>query len=249
MRQKSPMKHESDQDERYYRSLRRNMVLITIIVSAIPLILISAITRHYFQVSYREKVLNNSKLRIAKHRQTIENFLTERLGALRVQAKSFTYDQLNDASFLRDRLAVLQEEYGPSFMDLGVVNDGGKQFAYAGPYKLQNADYSEAEWFKKALGKDYYVSDVFYGLRGFPHLALAVRREHGGKKWILRATINFESFKTLVEKTDSGPAGSAFVLNKDGELQTRVQTGAILSKDDYLNFLASVNTKGVENRT
>ncbi len=239
MRQKNPMNHESDQDSRYYSSLRRNMVLIIIIVSAIPLILISAITRHYFQVSFREKVLNNSKLRIAKHRQNIEDFLTERLGALRVQAKSFTFDQLNDEAFLRGRIAVLQEEYGPSFMDLGVVNDRGKQVAYVGPYKLQKADYSEAEWFKKALGKDYYVSDVFYGLRGFPHLALTVRREHDGEKWILRATINFESFKTLVEKMDSGPAGSAFILNKDGELQTRVQPGGILSKDDYLNFLAS----------
>src|SRR5208283_5324841 len=109
----------------------------------------------------------------------------------------------------------LQEEYGPSFMDLGVVNDNGKQVAYAGPYKLQKADYSEAEWFQKALRKDYYVSDVFYGLRSFPHLALAVRQEQSGQKWILRATINFESFKTLVENIGSGPAGIAFILNKE----------------------------------
>jgi two-component system NtrC family sensor kinase len=209
------------------------------IVSAIPLILISAITRHYFQVSYRDKVLNNSKLSIAKHRQLIENFLTERIGALRVQAKSFTFDQLSDGAFLRDRLAILQEEYGPSFMDLGVVNENGKQVAYAGPYKLQNADYSEAEWFQKALRKDYYVSDVFYGLRGFPHLALAVRQEQSGQKWILRATINFESFKTLVENIGSGPAGIAFILNKEGELQAGIQRAAILPKDDYLNFLGS----------
>jgi len=233
------MKYESDQDERYYRSLRRNMALAIMIVSAIPLILISAITRHYFQVSYRDAVLNNSKLRITKHRQLIENFLTERIGALRVQAKSFTFDQLSDSAFLRDRLAVLQEEYGPSFMDLGLVNGDGRQIAYAGPYKLQNADYSEAEWFKNALGRDYYVSDVFYGLRGFPHLALAVRQEKGGEKWILRATVNFESFKTLVENMGSGPAGIAFILNKDGQLQTGMPSAATLPKDDYLNFLGS----------
>ncbi len=233
------MKHESDHDKYYYRSLRRNMALIIMIVSAIPLILISAITRHYFQVSYRDKVLNNSKLGIANHRQLIENFLTERIGALRVQAKSFTFDQLSDGAFLRDRLAILQEEYGPSFMDLGVVNDIGKQVAYAGPYKLQNADYSEAEWFQKALKKDYYVSDVFYGLRGFPHLALAVRQEQSGQKWLLRATINFESFKTLVENIGSGPAGIAFIFNKEGKLQAGIQRAAILPKDDYLNFLAS----------
>ena len=123
------MKYQSDQDKRYYRSLRRNIVLIIMTVSIVPLILISAITRHYFQVSYREKVLNNSKLQIAKHRQTIENFLTERVGALRVQAKSFTFGQLNDDAFLRDRLAILQEEYGPSFVDLGLVDDSGIQIA------------------------------------------------------------------------------------------------------------------------
>ncbi len=33
-------------------------------------------------VSYRENVLNNLELQIAKHRQNIENSLTERLGAL-----------------------------------------------------------------------------------------------------------------------------------------------------------------------
>ena len=243
---KTAMKHQSDQDQRYYRSLGRNVTLTIMAVSIVPLILISAITRHYFQISYREKVLTNSKLQIAKHRQTIDNFLTERLGALRVQAKSFSFGQLNDDAFLRDRLAILQQEYGPSFVDLGLVDGNGIQIAYAGPYKLKRADYSKAEWFQNALRGEHYVSDVFLGLRGFPHLSLAVRQEHEGKRWILRATIDFESFKTLVENMGRGVTGFAVILNKDGKPQTGTRSGSIVSKDDYLNFLASGSQSGDE---
>lgn len=240
------MTYEIDQDKRYYRSLGRNMALVMIIVSVIPLVLISVITRHYFQVSFREKVLTNSKLQITKHKQKIDDFLTERLGALRVQAKSFSFERLSDATFLRDRLAVLQAEYGPSFVDMGVVDNSGRQVAYAGPYKLQDADYSKAGWFNEAIQKDYYASDVFRGLRGFPHLAITVRQEDKGEKWILRATIDFESFKTLVENVGSGSGGFAFILNRAGEFQTTVRSATPLSKHDYLNFLASKPESGDE---
>ncbi len=120
-----------------------------------------------------------------------------------------------------------------------MVDGEGIQISYAGPYKLQRVDYSKAEWFKEALRKDHYVSDVFYGLRGFPHLVAAVRQEHNGKKWILRATLDLELFRSLVENIGTGASGYAFILSKDGTLQTRVRSGAFLSKDDYLSFLSS----------
>ena len=242
------MSYRNDQDEHYYKWLTTIMFLLIVFLSVVPLILISAITRHYFQVSYREKVQNHAKLLIAKHRQTIDNFLTERLGALRVQAKSCALDQLSDEAFLRHRLALLQEEYGPSFVDLGVVDAQGLQIAYAGPYKLSGADYSKADWFKKATNRDYYISDVFLGLRGFPHLVVAVRQEHGGAKWILRATVDFESFKTLVENIGKGETGFAFILNREGDFQTRVPTREILPKEVYISFLKSVAETGDEVR-
>ena len=234
------MGNPNDQDERYYKSLTRNMVLFIVFLSVIPLILISAITRHYFQVSYREKVLNHEKLLIAKHRQHIDNFLTERLGALRVQAKSFGLDQLSDEGFLKHRLALLQQEYGPSFVDLGLVDDQGIQIAYAGPYQLHRADYSKAAWFKEATQRDHYISDVFLGLRRLPHLVVAVRQEYHGAKWILRATIDFESFKMLVENMGKGQTGMAFILNREGDFQTKGLTREVLPTDIYVSFLKSV---------
>ena len=183
--------------------------------------------------------MNYADLLTFKHRQVIDNFLTERLGAVRLQAKSSGFIQLSDESFLRDRLALLQEEYGPSFMDLGVVDASGVQIAYAGPYRLQGADYSKADWFRKALQRDYLVSDVFLGLRGFPHLVVCVRQVYQGSVWILRATIDFESFKTLVENIGRGETGVAFIVNRDGEFQTSVPSGTPIPMDAYVQFLKS----------
>ncbi len=222
-----------------YKSMTRNMILVIVLFSVGPLILISAITRHYFQISFRKKVVNYAELQTFKHKQLIDNFLTERLGAMRVQAKSSGFAQLSDEDFLRNRLAVLQEEYGPSFVDLGVVDAHGVQVAYAGPYRLQGADYSKADWFKMAIQRDYLVSDIFLGLRGFPHLAICVRQVTQGESWILRATIDFESFSTLVQNMGRGETGIAFIINKDGRFQTKVPSGTPVPTDTYVQFLNS----------
>jgi len=96
---------------------------------------------------------------------------------------------LSNELFLQERLSIRQREHGGVFVDLGLVNDQGVQIAYAGTFKLGRAVYSEADWFKKAMKSQYFVSDVFLGLRGLPHFIVATRGEWQGRKWILRATI------------------------------------------------------------
>jgi two-component system, NtrC family, sensor kinase len=221
----------------YYRSLTRNMVLIILVVSVTPLILISGTIGYYFDVSYHAKVLEHLQVLIKKHKQNIDNFLNEKVADIGLLAKSYTFDQLTDEAFLKDRLTLLQEQYGRSFVDLGVVNDQGIQIAYAGPFRLKNADYSKAEWFKKAMQTEAYVSDVFHGLRGLPHFIVSSRQDYRGKKWILRATVDFEAFNSLVENIRIGSTGFAFILNKKGEFQTKPRFEVQAAKEPYLDFL------------
>jgi two-component system NtrC family sensor kinase len=221
----------------YYRSLTRNMVLIILVVSVTPLLLISGTIGYYFDVSYHAKVLEHLQVLIKKHKQNIDNFLHEKLADIGLLAKSYTFDQLTDEAFLKDRLTLLQEQYGRSFVDLGVVNDQGIQIAYAGPFRLKNADYSKAEWFTKAMHTEAYVSDVFHGLRGLPHFIVSARNEYQGKKWILRATVDFEAFNSLVENIRIGSTGFAFILNKKGEFQTKPRFEVESAKEPYLGFL------------
>ena len=231
------MRNTIIQDDSYYRSLTRIMVLIIIFASVTPLVVISGTILYYFEVSYQEKVLDHLKVLIKKHKQNIDNFLTENLNNIRVFAHSHPFEQLSNQSFLERQLAILQQEAGRSFVDLGVINDQGKQIAYAGPFRLGQADYSKAAWFKEAVQKDYYVSEVFSGLRGLPHFIVAARLEHNGVPWIIRATVDFEQFNQLVEKLRVGETGFAFILNNKGEFQTSPRPEVVTAKDAYLDFL------------
>ncbi len=205
----------------YYRLLRRTIQFIVIVVSITPMVLVSGILLYQFRVSYREKIHAHLAELVQNHTQNIDSFLKERLNDLRFLASTFSFEELNEESFLQDRLYTLQEELGPVFVDLGVVNERGIQTAYSGPFKLGRAHYAEAEWFKKALAKNYFISDVFLGLRGLPHFIITVRDNWNGQDWILRATIDFVAFSNLVSGIRVGETGFAFIVNRQGEFQTK----------------------------
>lgn len=242
------MDKEDAHNSRYYKSLTRNMALIMVLVSLTPLILISGTLGYYFNESYQEKTIDHLKILIKKHKQNIDNFLNQKLADVNVLARSYTFEQLSNENFLKDRLSILQEEYSKSFVDLGVVDENGIQVAYAGPFRLKQADYSQAEWFKTAILSDDYISDVFFGIRGMPHFIVATTQVFEGAKWLLRATVDFEAFNALVENIRIGDTGFAFILNRRGEFQTKPRYEVLPSKGPYLSYLASekIGSDGVE---
>ncbi|MFZ0927302.1 MAG: ATP-binding protein [Syntrophobacteraceae bacterium] len=211
-------------EKHYYTALTRNMTLIVIVVSFTPLILIAGLIGYYFETSYREKVMEHLHELVEKHQQLINSFLDEKVSYIKVLADSYTYDELTDETFLQNKLVILQNAYSGVFVDLGVVNSAGVQISYAGNLKLENADYSKAEWFREAIKRDYYLSDVFPGFRRTPHFIISVQKKRGDTEWLLRATIDFAAFNSLVEQIRIGKTGSAFILNSAGELQTGSRT-------------------------
>jgi len=231
------MKQAKYQKNDYYRSLTRKMILTIIIVSFTPLILVGSIILYRFHVSYHEKVEDHLQELVLKHKQTIDNFLREKLGDIRLQAETFCFDELKDASFLQDRLDMLQQSFGPVFVDLGVVNSQGLQVAYAGPFRLGEALYFEADWFKKAMKTRHFISDVFLGLRGLPHFIIAVRDNWMGDPWILRATIDFVAFNDFVKNIRIGETGFAYILNREGKFQTKPFFDITPKNEPYRDFL------------
>ena len=223
----------------YYRSLKRNMLLIVIIVSFTPMILVSGIILYQFHRSYHEKVHAHLEELVQKHKQNIDSFLKERLADIRFLSKTFSYEELSNESFLQDRLESLQREYGPVFVDLGLVNEQGIQVAYVGPFKLGKALYSTADWFQEAMKREQVISDVFLGLRGLPHFIVAVRDNWQGMRWILRATIDFVAFNNIVQNIRIGETGFAFILNREGEFQTKPLVDIIPTSRPYKDFLKS----------
>ena len=217
--------HNKPFEQPYYRSLTRNLVLIFIIVTFTPGILVYGIILKQFSASYHEKVYSHLQELVQKHKQNINTFLSEKLGDIRLIVNTRGLEDLNDEKKLEALLAVVQKEFGPVFVDIGLIDENGIQVVYAGPYKLIRAHYGDAEWYKKARNSEYYISDVFLGLRGHPHFIVAVQHLWQGRSYILRATIDFKSFNSVVENLRVGESGFAFILNRKGDLQTRTQTG------------------------
>ena len=214
------MKQESSSLPPPYRPLVRKMLLTIIIVSFVPVFLVSATIYLQFRHSYREKVQDHLVELVRKHKQQIDAYLQARLADVRFLAESFGYAQLSDEAFLQRQLMLLQQSFGPTFVDLGVINAEGHQVSYAGPFSLGKAHYAEAEWFGQAMKDQTVISDVFLGLRGLPHFIVATRQSTDGRIWILRATIDFVAFNNLVEGIRIGTSGFAFIVNRAGEFQT-----------------------------
>jgi two-component system NtrC family sensor kinase len=82
--------------------------------------------------------------------------------------------------------------------------------------------------------KGLYISEMFMGFRKEPHFIIAVTQSNGDQKWILRATINTEAFRALVENVRIGKTGQAYLLNTEGVFQTSPRmSGAIMEKSSY----------------
>jgi two-component system NtrC family sensor kinase len=229
------MNVDPDKNRYYYRSLTRNIVILMITISIIPFILIGGVTLYYYSRSLKANVMAYLEVIVTEHKVHINTFLDEKLANIQTMADTFTAKQLLDDSFLRKKLNILRERY-EDFVDLGIVDSSGYQRAYAGPFRLEDARYSDADWFKRAMGENYFVSDVFLGLRGLPHFIIALKKKDPqGNIWIIRSTIDIERFTSLVENITIGKTGHAFILNRNGEFQTkpRFEKGGRFSLADF----------------
>ena len=231
------MTQQEDSKKNYLRLFIKDRFLSVLLTSITPLILVSVIILFQFYTSYHEKVRAHLETLVNKHKLNINTFLHERLGNIRFLAENHHIGELSNQIFLDHQLALLQEEYNSVFVDLGVINEHGIQVAYAGPFKLGEADYSEADWFQKALESQYFISDVFLGLRGLPHFIISVKGDWSGQPWILRATIDFMAFNNLVEKIRIGETGFAFIVNQSGEFQTKPLYNIEPKEKPYSDFL------------
>ena len=223
--------------KQYDKSFVINIVLVVGLVSFTPLLLASGIILDQFGISYNEKVYAHLEEMVNKRAQDIDSFLNERLNNIQFLSDSCGFANLLDESVLQQKLTLLQQKYGDVFEDLGIITEGGVQEFYAGRFKLEKAQYSHAQWFPEAIASKFYISDVFLGLRSSPHFIVSVKRFHQGRPYLLRATINFDAFNSLSENLRIGKTGSAFILNKKGEFQTKPHYDLLPRKTSYPDFI------------
>jgi len=226
-----------------YTRLRKKILASILLPSLIPLVLVTAIILYEFYCSYQTKVHNHLAQIVLKQKQNINTFLQERLSNIQMVADNHSFYDLKKPERLQRQLKILQSNFDNVFVDLGLVNAQGVQVAYAGPFQLQDAVYEKADWFANALKHRHAISDVFLGKRGFPHFIVTVKRESEGKPWIVRATIDFSAFNTIVQRIHIGKTGFAFIINQESEFQTQPFQSIDPDKEPYTSLIRGVDRK------
>lgn len=209
-------------------------------MSLTPLVVASGIFAHLFHTAYREKTIAHLEEMISKHREIVDSHLEERLSTIQTLLDICPLESLAKTEYLKDLLYILHSQYGRVFVDVGFVDDTGTLLAYAGPFQLGGATYAQSEWFKDAVANDHFISDVFLGLRNQPHFIVASSREVNGRRYVLRATIDFKAFTRLVEDIRIGKTGHAYIINRKGEFQTPPSKDITGVKEEILNFVQRI---------
>jgi len=153
-------------------------------------------------------------------RRTISFFLEERFDALRFLTKEMKFEIFLNSKELSYILENLKIGFG-GFVDLGLIDPSGTQITYAGPFNLKGKNYSDQDWFNQCLKGGSYVSDVFLGYRGIPHMIIALRLpRHSGSHYVLRATLDMKKLIQILSSLELTEKGDTFLSNREGVLQT-----------------------------
>ena len=210
----------SDMDPPYrYKRLFKRFVLLTLVCSVVPLLLVGWIISNRYQRSAETRVMAAFRNEMQHHRKVIELFLKDHRSKLELMAQSNGRQDFLQPGRLRSLFDLFNQDR-LTLTDLGVIDADGNHLAYVGPYDLLDKNYAETHWFKMVMEKGLYISDMFMGFRREPHFIIAVKGHDAIGPWILRATVDTEGFRALVENVMIGRTGEIFLVNREGVYQT-----------------------------
>ncbi len=239
--------HEDIESPYRYAILRRNITILMIMVTLIPLFFMAGINYFQYQSNMKREIQTPLRLSMAKTVHSFDLLLKERLSMVRSVVSSYNFEELSDEDTLNHLQRVLKKEFG-GFIDFGVIDENGIQVAYAGPYKLLGKDYSRQAWYHEVEVRGFYISDVFMGYRGFPHMAIAVQNfTTNGKAWMVRVTLDTKILDSIISSMELNLESDAFLINDKGIIQTRSKFyGSILEQCSIASHVVMQNQAMIE---
>ncbi|MBW2654638.1 MAG: two-component sensor histidine kinase [Deltaproteobacteria bacterium] len=204
----------------HYRVLRRNIIVIMLLITMLPLVTMVVINSFQYRSHLRNQIIEPLYAMADKTKHSFELFLDQRLAIIRFISTTYNFKDLTSEQNIKKILISLKKECC-GFVDIGLINGQGELISYAGPYSLLGKNYSEQISFQETQIKGQYISNVFLGFRKYPHIVIAVQHlTEDGQTWILRATIDTDFFNTLISSMGFSRQTDAFLISKDGTLQT-----------------------------
>lgn len=223
----------SSHKSKYYQRLRYKLFFTVFLTSLVPLTVIYLVSSHYYNRAIRSKI-ESVLVNIAENRKdAIELFLKEKTEQLSVIGNLYTYDYLKQGKHLERIFDSMQKE-GKDYVDISIVDQKGRAVSYVGPYNLSGMNYDNEKWFKEAMVRGVYQSDVFLGFRRFPHFVIAVKKPSDGTTFIIRSTINTDALRSLIRIAEVEAPVEAFILNEDGIYQIPPSKDGAIAQESFI---------------
>jgi len=204
----------------HYSVLKRNIIVIMLLITILPLATMIVINFFQYRSHLKSQIIAPLYSMADKTKHSFELFLDQRLAIIRFISTTYNFKDLTNEQNIKKILTSLKKECC-GFVDIGLINNHGKLISYAGPYSLLGKNYSEQISFQETQIKGQYISNVFLGFRKYPHIVIAVQHlTEDGQTWILRATIDTDFFNTLISNMGLPRQTDAFLIDKNGILQT-----------------------------
>lgn len=219
-RQEEPSQGRPDRYMFNYSRLWKSAVMLTGLCAIIPLLVVTWVDYNVTQKAVESESLSRTSRTVSNAKRTISAFLAKRKAALNFIVHDNAYDRLLDPGRLATLLENLRQAIG-GVTDIGVIDASGHQVAYSGPYSLAGRDYSDQQWFKEAMDRGVFISEVFMGFRNAPHFVIAIRHEAPDRSFfVLRISIDTGRLNEQLSGFELSDQGNAFIVNTRGILQT-----------------------------
>jgi len=211
-------------------------IFILIVTALSPLGIVTYIHYELIQKSIDTELNLRTERLTATAKSSITFFLEERLDAMIFTVNEMGYEQLANDKKLAEILKNLKLGFG-RLSDLSVIDMEGNQITHAGPFDLKGKNYKNQPWFLESLGKNNFISEVFTGYRGVPHIIIAVRSfKPDGSFFILRATLDTERLIQKLASYKTGNHADVFLVNHEGILQTPSVNYGDIFEPTHLTF-------------
>ncbi|OEU69076.1 MAG: two-component sensor histidine kinase [Desulfovibrio sp. S3730MH75] len=227
-----------------YQRIWRLCFVILVVVSLVPLFILAFIDFNVTRVAIKSENMLRGARTTSNTRRAVAYFLEERKSALQLIVELDDFRSFQRKERLGEMLSALKNSFG-GFIDLGIIDENGKQLAYVGPYNLEGKEYKGQAWFKQAADQGTYISDVFLGYRDSPHLVIAVKHYTDKDHYkIFRATLDTTKFNGILSSLDLSEGADAFLVNTAGIIQTPSKwNGDVFSKISFALPEKSFRTK------
>ncbi|KAB2891368.1 MAG: two-component sensor histidine kinase [Desulfobulbaceae bacterium] len=207
----------------YYSVIWLRLTGVFCFLIIVPMVILALVTISNLRDSAVNKIELSLGRLIDHKKEVVDLFLSGKEDLLTMLVGMYPIDYLGRQENLNALFRSVNQQ--GSIVDLHVIDSSGRQLAYVGPYasSITGKSYHDAQWFQEVLIKGRHVSDVFLGFRNVPHFVVAVTDPL--KTYVLRATINSETFNNLLLSSLIGQNGDSFIVNRAGEFQTPSRQG------------------------